>query len=255
MIRTMIVDDESFARQELIRLLKMSEDFEIVGEATTGREALEKLKEERADVIFLDIEMPGMNGLEVASALAEWPSPPLVVFATAYHEFAIEAFEANAIDYILKPFEPNRLRKTLERIKNRLKSKASFVENLISLENNLIEKGLLKKLAGHKRNSKDRVVFDPREVYYFDVQHSELIAHLEKEELIVTSTLKDLLSSLTSQGFVQTHKAYMVNLDKIEKVSPLFSGNYEIHLKDPAKTHIPLSRRYAQGLKQQLGNW
>ena len=128
-------------------------------------------------------------------------------------------------------------------------------DRLIALEDTLIRKGMLKKLAGHRRNSKERIVVDPLEVFYFQVRLSEVFAFQESGELIVRSTLKELLENLDPSQFAQTHKAYLVNVGKVEKVAPLFSGNFEITLKDPKRTKIPLSRRYAGSLKALLGGW
>ncbi|MDD5216789.1 MAG: LytTR family DNA-binding domain-containing protein [Candidatus Omnitrophica bacterium] len=255
MIRVMIVDDEPLAREELERLIKGDNEFEIVDHAANGNDALQNLKKKQIDVVFLDIDMPGLSGLEVAGRLAEWPKPPRVVFATAYDQYAIEAFEANAIDYILKPYDAGRLKKTLERVKELFQSQAPARDNLISLEDELIKKGVLKKLIGHKKKTKDRLVVDPKDVYYFNVRYSEIYACLESDELIVHATLKELLDNLDSAQFAQTHKSFIVNLDKVQKVSPMFSGNYEITLKHSGMPKIPLSRRYAKGLKGRVGGW
>ena len=255
MIRTMIVDDEPLAREELARLVKQNDGFEIVEEASNGTEALQKLKKAKIDVVFLDIEMPGLTGLEVASKLADWPKPPLVVFATAYQQYAVQAFETHAIDYILKPYDEQRLRKTLSRIKELVSSQASERGNLVALDDELIRKGMIKKVIGYRRKTKDRIVINPTDVYYFHVHYSEILARLEAEELIVRVTLKELMDSLEPSQFAQTHKSYLVNLDKIEKVSPMFSGNFEISLKHSSLPKIPLSRRFSRALKERLGGW
>ncbi|MCB9799261.1 MAG: response regulator transcription factor [Candidatus Omnitrophica bacterium] len=255
MISILVVDDEPLAREDLIRLISSETDFKVMDIASNGREALEKLKKINIDAVFLDIEMPVMNGLETASALASWDNPPRVVFATAYHQYAVEAFEANAIDYILKPYEPGRLKKTLERVRAFCKDSDSGKGNLAALEEDLVRKRIIKKVIGHKKKSKDRIVLDPSEVYYFKVVYSEVLARLASGELIVNSTLKDLLEILDAKHFSQTHKSYLVNLDKVQKVSPMFSGNFEITFKDPAIEKIPLSRRYGRHIKEQLGHW
>lgn len=256
MIRTVVVDDEPLAREELAALIGREKDFRVVAEASNGEETLQKLAKDEADVVFLDIEMPGLSGLEVAGRLASSQQPPLIVFATAYQEYAVKAFEANAIDYILKPYDPARITKTLQRIRHLIeKGSAGRQEKLTSLEDYLIRQGTLRKIVGHRRNSKDRIVIDPLQVHYFRAELSEILAKLDQEELIVNSTLKQLLVQLDPARFAQSHKAYIVNLDKVEKVSPMFNGNFQITLKDPAKSKIPLSRRFARNLKQRLGNW
>jgi len=255
MIRVMVADDEPLAQEEIIRLIEENQDFKVVSRASNGAAALEEMKANPVDVVFLDIEMPEMDGLEVASQLATWENPPIVVFATAYHQYAIEAFEANAIDYILKPYDPVRLKKALERVKGEVERKEPEREKLISLEDDLIRKGVLKKIVGHEKNKKDRVIIHPEEVHFFKVQFSEIIVHLDQGEYIINTTLKELLATLDAESFAQTHKSYVVNINKIEKVSPLFSGNFEITMKHLALPKVPLSRRYAKSLKTRLGNW
>jgi DNA-binding LytR/AlgR family response regulator len=254
----MLVDDEPLAQEELTRLLSQDKEFQVVDKAMSGTEALEKMKRSAVDVVFLDIEMPGLNGLEVTAKLAEeWEKPPLVVFATAFDEYAVKAFEAKAIDYVLKPYDPERLKKTLERLKEALKSKkgASTKEKLVSFENYLIDKGMIRKLVGHRRHSKERIIIDPSQVGYFQAKLTELFAGVGEEPLIVRSTLKELLETLDPAHFAQSHKSYIVNLDKVEKVVPMFSGNFEIILKDAKATKVPLSRRYAAKFKRLLGTW
>jgi len=256
MIRVLVADDEPLAREELIKLVSGESDFQVVANASSGKEAVEKLEKEDVAVAFLDIEMPGLNGLEVASRLADWDHPPFVVFATAYEQYAVQAFEANAIDYVLKPYDPKRIQKTLFRIRELVKEKsAAAKEKLVSLEDYLIRQGKIKKLVGHRRNSKDRIVMDPAQVFFFCAELAEVLAHVGEEDFIVKSTLKELTEMLDPARFAQTHKAYLVNIDKIAKVAPMFSGNFQITLKDPKQTKIPLSRRYARNLKQLLGSW
>lgn len=255
MIKILIVDDESLAREELKRLVLLDKECQVAGVAVNGEEALRGVESHDPDAIFLDIDMPGLSGLEVASRLAQEDHPPLIIFATAFNQYAIDAFDLNAIDYVLKPYQPGRIQRALDRLKEVLKDRVAFRNRLIALEDTLIRKGMLKKLAGHRKNSKERIVLDPREVLYFQVRFSEVFACQESGELIVRSTLKELLENLDPSQFTQAHKAYLVNVAKVEKVAPLFSGNFEITLKDPKHSKIPLSRRYAKSLKTLLGGW
>lgn len=200
--------------------------------------------------------MPLMSGLQVASELIDWSEPPRVVFATAYDQYAVDAFDTNAIDYILKPYETDRLNQTLDRLGKLLGTpKESAQESLEGLERDLIRSGKLKKIVGHRRNSKDRIVIDPSEVYYFYVHYADVLANMGRDELIVNSTLKELLQNLPEDKFSQCHKSHVVNIDKIEKVAPLFSGNYELTLKHAELKPLPLSRRYAKQLKTLMGGW
>ena len=158
MIRVMIVDDEPLAREELQRLVGEHKDFKVECQAQNGKEALEQLKKNPVDLILCDIEMPGLNGLEVASRLAGWDNPPALVFATAYHDYAVQAFDANAIDYILKPYDPDRLAKALQRVQSHLQAKASSKDKLQNLEKHLVNTGVLKRLVGKRRKSKEKIM-------------------------------------------------------------------------------------------------
>ena len=254
--KVMIVDDEPLARSELSRMVQEDARFDVVEQAPNGEDALKKLRAQpEIQVVFLDIEMPGMRGLEVASRLADWPEPPLVVFATAYHQYAVEAFDAGAFDYILKPYAPDRLQKTFERIEQLMTMRGAARQRLLSLQEQLAERGLIQKLVGHERNARDRVVIPLEEVLYFFAHYAEVSAVLPSRELIVNATLRELLDRLDSGRYAQTHKAYIVNLDQIDKVSPMFNGNYEITLKGKPPKKIPLSRRFAPPLKSRLGSW
>jgi two-component system LytT family response regulator/two-component system response regulator LytT len=242
MIKALIVDDEPLARSELKRFLQWESDFEVAGEAANGEEA----------IVFLDIHFPGLIGLDVAHILSEFQTPPVVVFVTAYDQYAIQAFEANALDYILKPYDEIRFKKACARVRQALSSQSQSKERLDSLKSYL-EGGKPLKILGHKRNSRDRVFIHPNEVLYFHVELTEVTAHLTNgEEFLVNATLKALFDMLDPTKFQQTNRAFVVNLDHVEKVSPLFNGNFELILKNAAREPIPLSRRYASKLRKFL---
>lgn len=255
MIRVMIVDDEAPARERLAGLIGADPDFQVAAQTANGLEAMRLLKQDPVDLVFLDIQMPEMNGLELASYLAEWKTPPLIVFATAYDEYAVKAFEAHAIDYILKPYDAERLKKTFATVKEQIRLQKSVRGKLVSLGEDLMKSGAVKMVVGRKRNSKDRIMIDPREVLFFQAHLAEVTAHLEGQELIVSKTLEALIKLLDPSKFVQPHRSYIVNLAKVEKVVPLFKENYELVLKDSKHTHIPLSRHRSQEIKKRLTNW
>jgi two-component system LytT family response regulator/two-component system response regulator LytT len=254
MIRSFIVDDEEPARNEFKRFLQKEVDFELVGEAVDGEDALNGIRRLKPNVVFLDIHIPKMNGLEVAGELAKLSEVPLIVFVTAFDEYAIQAFDVSAIDYILKPYDRDRFQKACAKIRNAMGDQSAAKKKLDSL-NQYLEKDKPLKIVGRSRKSRDRVLIHPRDVVYFHVELTEVTARLDNgDELLVNATLKSLLDSIDPNQFQQTHRSYVVNLDRVEKVQPLFSGNFDLLLKDSAKSVIPLSRRYAQKLKK-LVKW
>jgi len=252
MIRAFVVDDEMPARNELKRFLKDETDFSIVGEAMDGEKALADIGQLKPDVVFLDIHIPKLNGLEVAARLCQAELPPAVIFVTAFDEYAIRAFEVNAVDYILKPYDKDRFKKACEKARQLVKDQKTVKEKLNGLTDYLAQQKA-RSLIGQKRHSRDRIFIHPDDIVYFHIQLTEVLAVLRNgQELIMNSTLKVLLEKLEPEKFQQCHRSYVVNLDGIEKISPLFSGNYEIILKNDQKIKIPLSRRYAKKIRKIL---
>lgn len=252
MIKTFIVDDEALAREELKRFLKEEKIFEIIGEAEDSEAALSGIKQLKPSVVFLDIHIPTRNGLEVASMLSKFQSPPIVVFVTAYDQYAIQAFELNAIDYLLKPYDEGRFKKTCARIQSALQDESASRGRLTSLKNYLDQEKPFKVL-GFKRNSRERIFIHEADVLYFTVHLTEVTAHMKNgDQLLVNATLKSLLEMLDPKKFQQAHRAHLVNLDQVEKVVPMFAGNFNLVLKNSNHSTIPLSRRYAKKLKQSL---
>ncbi len=256
MFQILLADDEPLAREELTRILsKQGKHFTVMAAVNSGKTAIEWLKNHHADVIFLDMEMPGLNGLETASRLAEMDRPPLVIFATAYDRYAVEAFEKHAVDYVLKPFDPERIEKALQHVRTILDSNPSAEKNkkrLKLLEPDMANAGRLRKFTGFKKGSRDCIVLDPGEISYFCAENEKVTAFAGTQQFIVNSTLKEIIERFPE--FVQTHKSYAVNAHKIAKVAPMFSGNYVLHLKDPSAPEVPLSRRYVEAFRSVFGN-
>ena len=165
-IKTFVVDDESPARNEIKRFLELEKDFKIIGEAQDGAEALVSIENMKPHLVFLDIHMPRMSGLDLARELITLETPPVIVFVTAYDQYAIKAFEVNAVDYILKPFDQERFACTCAKIRDALKDRRLIKEKNKSLENYL-EDEKRQRIAGHKRNSKERVFIHVRDVLFF----------------------------------------------------------------------------------------
>ena len=247
----LIVDDEAPARGELKFMLQELEPEASLLEAQNGAAALELLTQEDVDVLFLDINMPGDSGLDIASQIVRQEAPPLIVFATAYDEHALKAFELEAVDYLLKPFAEERLLLTLERAKTLLADRELREEHEAGLRRYLRLEPLKKLWA--ERDNENRVLLDYSELYYFDTEDAHVYAHTYQERLLVRYTLKELESQLTPHGFARTHKGVLVNLDHILELVPWFSGNYLVRMNDAQKNEVKLSRRYAAQLKARTG--
>ncbi|MBM7569997.1 LytR/AlgR family response regulator transcription factor [Aquibacillus albus] len=237
-IRALIVDDERYARDELKHLLSGYPSIQVIGEADSGEGAIMKSIKDQPDVVFLDVEMPKMNGMEAAKSLLELKKSPLIVFATAYPEFAAEAFRYEAIDYLLKPYDEEQLKDTIDRIQKKF-----FVSSAIETTNTL------GKLAVEDEGEITYIV--PTDIYY--------IYREEKVSRIITKTgtfdvktpLKDLEKRLAPYSFFRIHKSYLVNLNHVSKLTPWFNGAYHLELRDMEET-LAVSRNYVKALRQAL---
>ena len=237
-IRTLIVDDERYAREELTYLLEQFPDVKLVGEAESGEVAILKALQLQPDVVFLDVEMPKMNGLEAAKALVELKKVPLIVFATAYPQFAAEAFRINAVDYLLKPYDEEQLKQTIDRIEKRLYPTTS---------------------ANHSETIGKLAVEADGEITYILPQSILYIYRDEKVTKIITSTedyeirttLKELESRLEPFSFFRIHKSTLVNLRYVSRLSPWFNGAYQLELEG-VEDQLSVSRNYVKDLRQRL---
>ncbi|MFQ5616335.1 MAG: LytR/AlgR family response regulator transcription factor [Anaerolineales bacterium] len=255
-IRILITDDEVPARRELRYILETLAPEAAFYEAANGLEALAVIEAELVEVVFLDINMPGLDGLAAAATILEGPQPPLIVFATAYDEHALRAFELAALDYVVKPFDERRLAHTVERIRQSLEERATLEQRQAALREYLLRvapgRGL-NKLWGQRENE-NRVLVDYRDILWVMAEAKKVyIQTTAGDKLLVRHTLKELEPRLKPHSFARVHKAYLVNLDHVAEVVPWFSGTYLIHIADEKRTQIPMSRRYAVLLKKLTG--
>lgn len=237
-IRILIADDELYSRDELKHLLSSFPAIEVVGEAETGEAAVMKAIQLQPDVVFLDVEMPKMNGMEAAKALLELKKVPLIVFATAYPQFAAEAFRYEAVDYLLKPYDEDQLGETVQRIEKHFLS-ANEPES-------------------SRHNGKLAVEGDG-EILYLDPKDILYISREEKFSKIITRTneyesktpLKDLESRLLPYSFFRIHKSYLVNLDYVTRLTPWFNGAYQLQIEGREEM-LSVSRNYVKALRNKL---
>ncbi len=247
MIRALIVDDEDLARVNLRRVLDGEENVEVIGEAANGIDALEKIGDLNPDVVFLDIEMPGLNGMEVARNMTGEPgSGPLIVFATAYDEFAVKAFEANALDYLLKPIQPQRVREALGRVTAALRSgRSEYTESLTQVLSGFT----LNKLA--VRRGKRIVLLALKEIFQISIEDKLVFVHTEKERFLIERTIGDLEEMLGDSGFLRISRGEVVNLEHVRELIPWFSGTWRVKLSN--STELDVSRDRARRLKEIMG--
>ncbi len=250
MIRILIIDDESLAREKLKRLLTGLNDpeIEIAGEASDGAEALEKIDSLKPDAVIIDIQMPGLTGMEVIRNIAHKPA---VIFSTAYDQYAVQAFENNAIDYLLKPYDSDRLKKAVQKLKT-FSGQHTLQE---SLKNMIAEMSARKPVYIEllpARTGEKIYLFKAEEVIWFDSEHSITFAHLEEQRHDIRYTLDELERQLHPRDFFRIHRSAIVNLHRIAAIVPWFNGQYRITLNDSAKTELTVSRGRAQELKKRL---
>ncbi|MBN9656417.1 response regulator transcription factor [Halobacillus sp. GSS1] len=236
-ITVLIVDDERFSREELNFLLKPYESIEVIGEAGSGDEAVMQTLKLQPDVLFLDVEMPTMDGMAVAKAVQELKKVPEIVFATAYPDFAVEAFRQKAIDYLLKPFDEEQLSETLERIEKKLKPVEEKVGTAPS------------KLAVEVEDTIEYL--DPSEIMYVH-REDRITKIVGKQKVYETKdALKDVEKRLQGFSFFRIHKSYLVNLDYVHRLTPWFNGAYQLELQH-TEEKLSVSRNYVKELRKKL---
>lgn len=236
MLKAIIADDEAPARSELKYLLDELGQVEVVAEAASVRDAIEKLKENPCDVVFLDINMPEATGLQLAEALQKLKFPPAVVFVTAYSEFALEAFKVSAVDYLVKPVETDRLSQAVARVREHvaLHAKAQSAERIP------VEKGGKKILI-----NVDKIRFVMARDDYAYLQ-------TDTDRYFSTVSLAQLEKRLDGYGFFRVHRGYLVNLSLVEEVESVSGGTLLLTLNG-VEEKIPVSRRRVSALKKALG--
>jgi two-component system LytT family response regulator/two-component system response regulator LytT len=250
-MRAIVVDDEQLAREELCYMLEQMGDIEVIAQAGNGVEAVGVVERFSPDLVFLDVQMPGLNGFEVARRLGQNASAPSIVFVTAFDQHAIEAFEVNAVDYLLKPIERARLEKAVERARHRAAHLplADQVERIVTL-------------MAERQNKREQVAVRVGERFLL-VQSEEIIyASLTDDSInIVTSqlagtsnfrTLDELQSRLDPGVFWRVHRSHLVNINKVKEIVPWFSRNYILRMKDAKATEIPVSRAQTKRLREYL---
>jgi two-component system response regulator LytT len=253
-LKAIVVDDEQLAREELCYMLDRMGGVEVIAQAGNGLEAVGLVERLAPDVVFLDVQMPGLNGFEVAHRLIQNGASPNIVFVTAFDRHAIEAFEVNAVDYVLKPVEAARLEKAVERARQRMgPAQGAPLDGQIER---------IVQLLAERQSKRERVAVRVGERFLL-VQAEEIIyASLADDSInIVTSqlagtsnfrTLDELQARLDPGIFWRVHRSHLVNINKVKEIVPWFSRNYILRMKDAKATEIPVSRAQTKRLREYL---
>lgn len=262
-LKALIVDDEYAARQELRYLLEQFNNVEIVGEAAGAREALKLLQALEYDLLFLDINLPGINGLELAANLQKFPKKPHVVFITAYENYAVDAFGVDAVDYILKPINKPRLKRAIDKVvaKENMTGREHDTEENKSGDSAYVPENS-PVAAGPEELMTNRIIAESKgkitlvnvnEIFYAYTEGDAVFIKTFAERMLTRFTLKELEARLHKSNFFRTHRSYIVNIYKVKEILPFFNGTYTLVLEDQERSEVPVSRIQAKKLRKILG--
>jgi two-component system LytT family response regulator len=250
-IKVLVIDDESLARDLIIEMLKAFDEFQIVGECSDGLEAVKTIERLRPDLIFLDVQMPVLNGLEVIEEIKDEYLPE-IIFVTAYDNYAIRAFDFHAIDYLLKPYSRSRFRKAVLHAKERI-SQQNGVETRQQmsslLENHKNKPPHLQRIFV-KDNGKI-ILLEPDAIDWIEADDKYLQLHTMKKTHLIRQTLNSIEAELDPNIFLRIHRSTIVNLTRVKEIHPLFNGEYVLILQDGNK--LTLSRNYKNRFFERFG--
>jgi DNA-binding LytR/AlgR family response regulator len=256
-LSTVIVDDEQLARDELAYLLKGAGDVNVVAQGKNGLEAVNLIKEHNPDLVFLDVQMPGLDGFGVIKRLLDKKIPlPKIVFATAFDQYAVKAFEVNAVDYLLKPFDKKRVAQSLQKARTKQEGEASPAEKI---------EALVRMLESQKQTASKILLKTIGRMFLVD-QKDICYASIEDGVITVVTggpggmegqsncrTLEELLSSLDANLFWRAHRSYLVNINRIREVVPWFKSSYQLRMDDKKQTEVPVSRAQTKRMRELFG--
>ncbi|HVP42782.1 MAG TPA: LytTR family DNA-binding domain-containing protein [Terriglobales bacterium] len=253
-LSAVIVDDEQLARDELAYLLKSVDGVDIVAQGKNGVEAVNLIKEHAPDLVFLDVQMPGLDGFGVIKKLLDKKvSMPQIIFATAFDQYAVKAFEVNAVDYLLKPFDKKRVAQSVQKARQRIQSPATPTDKLETLVRMLEQQRpsaskVLLKAAGRL------FLVDQKDICYASIEDGVItVFTAQMEGQSNCRTLEELLDSLDPNHFWRAHRSYLVNINRIKEVVPWFKSSYQLRMDDKKQSEIPVSRAQTKRLRELFG--
>jgi two-component system LytT family response regulator len=250
-IHALIIDDEPPARSVIRKMLAEDSDIEVVGECSNGIEAKKSIQKHSPDLLFLDIEMPEMDGFALLESFTE-DKTPAVIFVTAYNQYAVRAFDVSAVDYLLKPFDHERMAKALERAKSNLRERSDEErsEQVLELLQQLNTKQKTLDRFVIKKNGRVLLVAS-KEIDWIEASGNYVLLHTGREKHILRETMKHIEKRLDSNKFLRIHRSTIVNIDRIKELQTHFNGEHLVILK--TGNELILSRRYREKLSQKLG--
>ena len=262
-ITALIVDDEPLARQELLYLLESAEGVEVLAQGSNGIEAVDLIRQHKPDMVFLDVQMPGLDGFAVLKKLLDKRTDlPHVVFATAFDQYAVRAFEVNAVDYLLKPFDRKRVLKTIDKVRSRMAARAeAAAQEAITTDARL--DALLRLVETRTQPAKPQsskvvvransrlLLVDQREICFASIEGGAIsVVTGAVEGQSNCRTLEELMDQLDPETFWRAHRSFVVNIQHIREVVPWFKSSYQLRMDDPKKTEIPVSRAQTKRLRE-----
>lgn len=264
-LKVVLVDDERLAREELGYLLEQIGGIEVIGEADNGQQALETIAALAPELVFLDVQMPGLTGFQVARRLVDTVPSPQIIFVTAFDQHAIQAFEVNAIDYLLKPVDPARLEQAIQRAHKRIAAdRTPAIDGHLppSPAGRLDQLEKLVQMVTERQGRRDQLAIKVGERFLLVQSDDIVFASLADEIITVVAgthtgtsnyrTLDELQARLDPDVFWRVHRSHLVNINKIKEIVPWFSRNYILKMKDEKATEIPVSRTQTRRLRDYL---
>jgi two-component system LytT family response regulator/two-component system response regulator LytT len=253
-ITTVIADDEQPARDELAYLLKGFPDIDVVGQARNGVETVALVRELNPHLVFLDVEMPGLDGLGVIKKLVEKKARlPHFVFVTAYDQYAVQAFEVSAVDYVLKPIARSRLERAMEKVRRVMEATESTQEKLNRLMKLFEERPIPQKSKLVVRSGGRLSLVDSDEIIYASIEDGVIsIVTRDLEGHSNFRTMEELQANLDPRTFWRVHRSYLINTNRIREVVPWFKSSYQLKMDDRKQTEIPVSRAQTRKLRELL---
>lgn len=251
LIKTLVVDDEPFARARILKLLESFEYIKVIGECKNGTEAVTQIENYKPDLVFLDIQMPDFTGFDVLSK-SEKENHPFIIFVTAYDQYALKAFDVKAVDYLLKPYDNERFTQALEHAR----------DQIIQKDESLLHKKMVGLLTEHQEQSPDikfqleikdkgRISkINTFDIYYLEARGNYIQLHLEEKSFMIRETLQNIKNSLEQNTFLQIHRSVMINLNYVKQIKYAGNNQYHIYLKNGTLLHS--SRSYKPDIQNHL---